>query len=161
MALCLRGFESSSSHTSDSNKERSRLRRAFALGDRIPLHTKNMEMKISKTQIEKRMQSKTDSTLTEAIIKLKKTNLAVAKELARPKRKWVSINLDAISKIGGDVVIAGKVLGVGNLEKAKKIVAWGASAKAIERIKSAGGSFVSILDEMKKNPELKGLELVK
>jgi ribosomal protein L18E len=120
-----------------------------------------MEKKISKTQIEKRMQVKTDSTLKEAIIKLKKTNPVVAKELAKPKRQWASVNLDAIAKISGDVVVAGKVLGSGHLEKAKKIVGWGASAKAVERIKSAGGSFVSILDEIKKNAELKGLELVK
>ncbi len=120
-----------------------------------------MEKKISKPQIEKRMQAKTDSSLREVIIKLKKTNPLVAKELAKPKRQWASVNLDEIAKVGGDVVVAGKVLGSGNLDKTKKIVGWGASNQALEKIKSAGGSFVSISDEIKNNAELKGLELVK
>ena len=61
----------------------------------------------------------------------------------------------------GDVLIVGKVLSSGNLEKGKKIVAWGASEKARERIKAGKGEFVLIVDEIKKNPELKGLEVVR
>ena len=120
-----------------------------------------MKKKISKTKIEKRMQAKTDSSLREVIIKLKKTNPIVAKELARPKRQWASVNLDKIAKAKGDVVVAGKVLSSGNLEKGKKVVAWSVSARALEKIKSAGGSFVFIGDEIRKNAGLKGLEVVK
>lgn len=107
------------------------------------------------------MKKKTDSKLVETIIKLKKTNPAIAKELAKPKRKWAGINLDKISKIEGDVLIVGKVLSKGKLNKAKKIVAWAGSNKAIEKIKTAKGEFILIVDELKKNPGLKGLEVVK
>ena len=58
-----------------------------------------MERKISKTKIEKRMQQKMDSRLVETIIKLKKTNPVVAKELAKPKRRWPAINLKEIDMI--------------------------------------------------------------
>tara|TARA_Y100000310_G_scaffold117763_1_gene116493 strand:+ start:1678 stop:2040 length:363 start_codon:yes stop_codon:yes gene_type:complete len=120
-----------------------------------------MKKKISKTKIEKRMQQKRDSELVETIIKLKKKNVAVAKALAGPKRKQASVNLEKINSVAGNVLIVGKVLSSGNLEKSKKIVAWGASEKAKEKIKAAKGEFVLIVDEIKKNPELKGLEVVK
>lgn len=118
-------------------------------------------MNINKTKIERRMKSKTDSELVSTIIKLKKTNPLVAKELSKPKRRWASVNLEELNDLKGDVIIAGKILGSGELTKKKKIVAWGASEKARERIKSAGGEFVSIVEEVIKNPELKNLELVR
>ncbi|RTZ87164.1 MAG: hypothetical protein DSY94_00040, partial [SAR324 cluster bacterium] len=74
-----------------------------------------MEIKISKTKIEKRMQTKMDNELLKTIIKLKKTNPVVAKELARPKRRWPAVNLKDIDMVRGDVLIAGKVLSAGDL----------------------------------------------
>ena len=120
-----------------------------------------MEIKISKTKIEKRMKHKTDVSLFETIIRLKKTNPLVAKELARPKRRWSTINLKDIDMIKGDVLVVGKILSAGDLSKAKKIVAWSASGKAIEKIKNAKGNFVLLTDEMKKNPELNGYDILR
>jgi ribosomal protein L18E len=120
-----------------------------------------MEIRINKTKIEKRMQHKMDASLTDVIIKLKKTNPVVAKELARPKRRWPAVNLKDIDMIKGDVLIAGKVLSAGDLGGAKKIVAWSASEKALDKIKNAKGTFVSIIDEMKKNPELNGFDILR
>lgn len=116
---------------------------------------------ISKSKIEKRMRHKKDSALVEAIIKLKKKNPVVAKELAKPKRRWSVINLKDIDMIEGDLIIVGKVLSAGDLSKSKKIVAWSASKKALEKIKESKSSFVSIKDEIKKNPELKGYNILK
>ncbi len=107
------------------------------------------------------MKHKMDVSLVETIIKLKKTNPVVAKELARPKRRWPAINLKDIDMIEGDVLVAGKILSAGDLNKSKKIVAWSASAKAIEKIKDAKASFISIIDEMKKNPELNGYDILR
>ncbi|MEI6058762.1 MAG: uL15 family ribosomal protein [archaeon] len=118
-------------------------------------------MNINKTKIERRMKSKTDLELVRTIITLKKTNPLIAKELSKPKRKWPSVNLEELNELKGDVIIAGKVLGSGDLTKKKRIVAWGASEKAIERINSAGGEFISIVEELIKNPELKNLELIR
>lgn len=102
-----------------------------------------------------------DASLIETIIKLKKTNPALAKELARPKRRWPAINLKDVDMIKGDVLVAGKILSAGDLSGAKKIVAWSASNKALEKIKDVKGTFVSIVDEMKKNPELNGFDILR
>ena len=107
------------------------------------------------------MKQKMDSSLVETIIKLKKTNPAVAKELARPKRRWPAINLKDIDMVKGDVLIAGKVLSAGELTEGKKIVAWTISEKALDKVKNAKGTFISIIDEMKKNPELKGYDILR
>ena len=120
-----------------------------------------MEITINKTKIEKRMKQKMDSSLVETIIKLKKTNPVVAKELARPKRRWPAVNLKDVDMIKGDVLVAGKILSAGELSGAKKIVAWSASEKALEKIKNAKGTFVTVVDEMKKNPELNGYDILR
>ena len=116
--------------------------------------------KISKSKIEKRMSYKKEDDLVKTIIKLKKTNPEVAKELARPRRRWPAINLKEIDMVKGDVLIAGKVLSAGDLEEVKKIVAWSISSKAIDKIKNSNGTFVTINEEMKKNPKLNGLNIL-
>ena len=118
-------------------------------------------VKINKTKIEKRMKHKMDVSLVSTIIKLKKTNPVIAKELARPKRRWPAINLKDVDMIKGDVLVAGKILSDGELSGAKKIVAWAASGRAVEKIKNAKGTFVLIVDEMKKNPELNGYDILR
>jgi large subunit ribosomal protein L18e len=120
-----------------------------------------MEITVNKTRIEKRLKHKMDASLVETIIKLKKTNPVVAKEFARPKRRWPAVNLKDIDMIKGDVLIAGKVLSAGDLSGAKKIVAWSASEKALEKIKDAKGTFVTVQEEMKKNPELNGYDILR
>ena len=118
-------------------------------------------MEISKSKIESRMKEKMNPVLVKTIIQLKKTNPAVAKELARPRRRWPSINLKDIDLIEGDVLVAGKILSGGDLRNPKKIVAWAASEKAIEKIKDAKATFISLADEIEKNPELNGLNMVR
>ena len=113
-----------------------------------------------KTKIEKRVRTKTNSELVEAIILLKKTNLLVAKKLAGPVKKLARVNLTRINEVEGDVLIVGKVLASGDLTKKAKVVGWSASEKAIEKIKESGGSFVSITEELKKNPKLENLEVI-
>ncbi len=110
------------------------------------------------------MKKKTDSVLVETIIKLKKTNPEMAKMLAKPKRLWVSMNLGEIeekTKEGEKVIIPGKVLSSGSLSKKIEIIAWGVSEKAVEKIKESESSFKEIVGEVKSNPELKGLTVLK
>jgi ribosomal protein L18E len=118
-------------------------------------------MKINKTKIENRMKKKKDSLLVKTIIFLKKTNPEVAKELAKPKRKWPSINLKDLQLVEGDVVVAGKVLSAGEINEPKKIVAWSFSQKAKEKIEGLKGKAILISEEIKKNPELNDLVIVK
>ncbi len=119
-----------------------------------------MEQKISKTRIERRIKQKKNPELVKTLIFLKKNNPLVAKELAKPVKKQRVWNLDDINKIGKDVLVAGKVLGMGDLNKKIKIVAWNISKSAIEKIKKKG-EFVYLADELKENPKLKGLEILK
>ena len=118
-------------------------------------------MEINKTKIEKRMKHKMDAELVSTIIKLKKTNPVVAKELARPKRRWPVINLKEADMVEGDILVAGKILSAGDLSSSKKIVAWSASEKAIQKIIESKSNFVYLVDEMKKNPELNGFNILK
>jgi ribosomal protein L18E len=120
-----------------------------------------MKKKISKTKIEKRMRKKTNADLAEAIINLKKTNPSAAKKLSMPVRKYDNINIGALDSQKGDLFVAGKVLSLGEVNGKKKIVAVGFSEKAREKIKKAGGEAVLIFDEIKKNPNLKGLGIFK
>lgn len=124
---------------------------------------KKIKLKISKTKIENRMRTKRNPILVNTIVKLKKTNPTVAKLLVRPVKKTISINLselDRMVKDGESVLISGKVLSSGDLTKKVKIVAWSISEKAREKIKEAKSEFVSIVEETKKNPELKGLRII-
>lgn len=107
------------------------------------------------------MTHKTNSTLVETIIKLKKTNPIVAKELAKPKRRWPAINLKDIDIIEGNVLVTGKVLSAGELRNRKKIVAWSISEKALKKIKESNSIFITITEEIEKNPELKGYYIIR
>ena len=116
---------------------------------------------INKTHIERRMQKKSDTDLVKTIIQLKKSNPEVAKELAKPKRRWSAINLKELSHVDGDLVVPGKVLSAGELSAKKRIVAWSFSEKAREKITQANGEAILLSDEMKKNPQLNGLSMVR
>ena len=120
-----------------------------------------MENKINKSKIERRVKSKRNNLLIETIISLKKTNPYIARRLATPKRKWVAVNIKEIGEIKGDVLVTGKVLSAGELLSKKKIVAWSFSNKALLKIKESNCDAILIIDEIKKNPELKELVLVK
>jgi large subunit ribosomal protein L18e len=106
---------------------------------------------ISKSKIEKRLRKKTNTELVKTIIKLKKTNPEIAKILAFPRRKMICVNLEKINKKGGkDVIIPGKVLSKGNLNKKIKITALSFSEKAREKIKQSGSQALLISQEVEK-----------
>lgn len=123
-----------------------------------------MKRQISKTKIESRSSTKTNKSLAEAITIIKKKNAEYAKHLAMPVKKWAELNLDQIdraTKEGDSVFIPGKVLSSGDINKKIKIVAWKASSSALEKMKAAKVDFVSVSEEIKKNPELKNLRLLR
>lgn len=107
------------------------------------------------------MRHKSDSDLVSTIVQLKKENPEVAKELSKPKRKWATINLKELEHVDGDVVIAGKVLSAGDLSNKKRIVAWAFSEKAKVKIKESNGEAILLTEEIKKNPKLNGLSIVR
>ena len=116
----------------------------------------------SKTLIEKQAKRKLNPELVETVRLAKKNKgwLTVAGVLAGPRRNRPQVNLDQINSKEGNVVVPGKVLSQGDISK-KKIVAFNFSGKAKEKIEGAGGKAISIKEEIKSNPEMKGLSMVK
>jgi large subunit ribosomal protein L18e len=122
-----------------------------------------MENEISKTKIENRMRQKANPILVNAIVQLKKTNPAIAKILAMPRKKQLSLNLTQIDKMikdGDKVFVPGKILSSGDITKKAKIVAWNASEKAVEKMKAAKIEFTFLNDEIKTNKDLKGVKIL-
>ena len=120
----------------------------------------------SETFIEKQLVRKTNPELVKTIIEAKKKKnwLEVASSLSSPRVKRISMNLDKINeeaKEGEIVVVAGKVLSQGELDKKIKVVALGFSEMAKEKIAKAKGDALTILEEIKKNPEAKNVRFLK
>ncbi len=120
----------------------------------------------SKTLIEKQLKRKTNPDLVQTII-LSKKNLnwiEVSASLSGLSNNRVVLNLDFIdkqAKEGETIVIPGKVLSMGELTKKIKIVALAASKSAIEKINKNGSTFTTIIEEIKSNPEGKGIKILK
>ena len=88
---------------------------------------------------------------------------AIAEKLARPRRKRVAVNVSKINRIaknGDKVVVPGKVLGMGVIEKKVSVIAYDFSEKAKRKIEKAGGKAILIEEMLKRNPEGKGLKIV-
>jgi large subunit ribosomal protein L18e len=120
----------------------------------------------SKTKISKQLERKSNSNLMETIIAGKKNDAwnQIAGFLSGPRRKRTCINLEEInknSKAGETVLIPGKVLSQGEIDKKIKVVAFNFSEKAKEKLLSAKCEAISILDEIKSNPSAKGIKIIK
>lgn len=120
----------------------------------------------SKTLIEKQLQRKTNPELVKTILACKKNEswIKIGSLLSGSKRKRARVNLEKInkeSKEGEIVVIPGKVLSDGKIDKKIKVVAWGFSKEAKEKLLSAKCDTSSILEEIKSNPEAKGIKIIK
>jgi large subunit ribosomal protein L18e len=120
----------------------------------------------NKTLIEKQLVRKTNSELVETIILAKKNPkwLEVAGILSSPRANMINMNLDELDKQvkdGETVIVPGKILSQGDLTKKIRIVALAFSGKAKEKILKIKGETSFILEEIKKNPDAKGLRLLK
>ena len=118
----------------------------------------------SKTKIDKQLKKKTNSALVKTIIAAKKKEawLEVAGLLSGSKRKRVNPNVEELAKKEGKIiVVAGKVLSQGEIDKKIKVVAVNFSEKAKEKLLKAGCEVSTILEEIKSNPEAKGIEVYK
>ena len=120
----------------------------------------------TKTKIEKQLKKKENQDLVETIISAKKTKgwVKIAEVLSTPTRKRVVVNLDKInidSKEGEKIVVPGKILSLGNLDKKIKLVALSVSESALEKINNAKSEFITLKQEIKLNPEAKGIKVIK
>jgi large subunit ribosomal protein L18e len=119
----------------------------------------------SKTLIEKQLKKKTNSELVETILTAKKNKawMKTAEILAGPRKNRMNFNLEELDKIvqeGEHVLIIGKVLSQGELNKKIKITALSFSEKAKEKLLKTDSDISTILEEIKKNPEAKGIKIL-
>lgn len=120
----------------------------------------------SKSKIESQLAKKTNPELVKTIIeaKKKKSWIEIAGILSSPRINKININLDKINreaKEGETIIVPGKVLSQGEISKKVKIVALNFSEKAKEKILKAKGETISIMDEIKKNPDAKNMRVIK
>jgi len=121
----------------------------------------------SKTKIDKQSQRKNNSSLVETIRTAKKSGsdfwIGVASVLASPRRQHVALNLNEIdrnTKEGDSIVVPGKVLSQGDISKKVAIIAFAFSGKTKEKLLKTKSHATNIIDEIKKNPEAKGLKIL-
>ena len=119
----------------------------------------------SKAKIEKNLQKKTSSELVETIIAAKKAKgwQEVASLLSSPRRQRKGVNLSYIEQKaeGEAVVVPGKVLSMGELNKKVKVIALSFSSGAKEKLLKSKHEISTLLEEVKKNPEAKGVNILK
>ena len=119
-----------------------------------------------KTKIEKQSQRKGNPILIETLRAAKKTGnelwIRVAGILSGPRRTRIAINLDEIEALtseGDSVVIPGKILSQGEISKKIAVIAFAFSEKTREKLLKTKSHAISILEEIKKNPDAKGLRI--
>ena len=120
----------------------------------------------SKTKIEKQLQRKINPEIVETILAAKKEEKwkEIAGILSSPRKNKININLDKINKNakqGEKIVIPGKVLSMGDIDKKISVSALGFSEKAREKLLKAKCEVSTILHEIKKNPGAKGVKILR
>jgi large subunit ribosomal protein L18e len=116
---------------------------------------------ISKTNLNKKAQRK-NLELKQVIFDLKKKKnpefFVIARYLALPRRKTISVNLEKInkySKTNETIVVPGKVLSKGTLDHKIELIAFKTSKTANERIKESGSTFKPIKQFLKEDKKFK------
>lgn len=87
----------------------------------------------------------------------------VADLLSRPSRKRVVVNLGRLNRYvseGDVVVVPGKVLGFGNLNKRITLATVSISFTALEKVKASGSRLIHIRDLINENPEGSDVKVV-
>ncbi len=114
---------------------------------------------------------KTDPNLMELISGLKakaRENDApiwrdVARRLEGPARNWAEVNVSRVSKYAEDnetIVIPGKLLGAGDIDKKVTIAAYRASRSAVKKVESAGGKVIGITELAGQNLKGSGVRIM-
>ena len=120
----------------------------------------------SKSKINEQLKRKRNPELVEAIISSRKHDkwMKVSEALSTPRKQSAEKNLSEINneaKEGDVIVVPGKVLSSGEIGKKIKIVALKFSESAKEKITQSGSSVSTIIEEIKKNPEAKGVKVLR
>lgn len=120
----------------------------------------------SKTKITLQTKRKKNPALVETINSAKKNEKwkEIAEILTYPRRKKRYLNLGQLNKLvesGEKIVVPGKILSQGILDKKIKLSAFSFSEEAKEKLKEAKIEFNYIEEEIKKNPSAEGIKLLR
>ncbi len=88
----------------------------------------------------------------------------IAKRLEKPRRNYAAVNLSKINRYSDandTILVPGKVLSAGAIEKPVTVAALGFSKKAFEEISKCGeGKCVSIEELVENNPKGSGVKII-
>lgn len=115
--------------------------------------------------------SKTDPNLVFLIESLKKESREkgaaiwrdIALRLEKPNRSWAEVNLSRLERYteeGDVIVVPGKVLGAGNLNKKLVVAAYKFSGSARKKIEGAGGKSLTIAQLVHEVPDGSGVTIM-
>ena len=115
--------------------------------------------------------TKTDSALKQLVVDLYKVSSEsksplwgrVADDLLKPTRNRRLVNifkLDLYAKDGDVVIVPGKVLGAGDLHRKLTVAAYSFSDSAVQKIKEAKGTVLTIKELVQKNPTGKDIKVL-
>jgi large subunit ribosomal protein L18e len=117
-----------------------------------------------------KLERKTDSNLVDLIHQLKKKSLdekvnvwkAVAEHLSSPTSRRRIVNLFKISKSlqkDETIIVPGKVLGAGTMDKKATVAAFSFSKQAVDKINKEGKA-ISITELMQQNPKAEKVRII-
>ncbi len=88
----------------------------------------------------------------------------VARRLEGPARNWAEVNVSKVSKYAEEndtIVIPGKLLGAGDIDKKVTIATYRASKSAVKKVESAGGKVIGMLELAGSNPKGSGVRIMR
>lgn len=123
-------------------------------------------IRISRTKVKARVKNKTNPLLTETLVLALKHApwFKVAHLISGSTRNYASVNLNEIekhTKAGDTIIVVGKVLSLGELTKKVRICALSISQSARDKLKATKSEFVTIIEEIRKNPKAEGIKLIR
>jgi|SRR3989344_246172 len=117
---------------------------------------------ISKTQLSKRTKQKRNVEVVATINLAKQLgHLSLAKKLSSPRSNYLAINLDELDRLTDEkIIVVGKVLGSGVINRKVTIGAFGFSKQAADSLKKAGCVSMTIKEMLQKDKKLTGVTLL-
>lgn len=114
---------------------------------------------------------KSNQNLVKLVHDLKQTSLKekcgvwkrVASDLEKPVKRARVVNLSRINRFSNEndvILVPGKVLAAGNIEKKVTVAAFRFSGEAIRKIQKAGGKTMTIPALVNENPKGKDIKII-
>lgn len=124
-----------------------------------------------KITFRRKITMKTNQHLTRLVQELKKQSIEqkvglwkrIARDLDKPTRKRRIVNLSRINRYSQDndvIIVPGKVLSSGSIDKKVTVAAFNFSHQAVNKIIEVGGKAMSIRQLLSENPKAKNVKII-